>query len=69
MRSLRTAMKCSPHSLQLEKARVQQQRPNAAKKKKKKNKTPISLVSWNVVINILPVKTLSVSFVLAKHTT
>ena len=29
-------MKGSPSSLQLEKAHVQQQRPNAAKKKKKK---------------------------------
>ena len=35
MRSPRTAMKSSPLSPQLEKARVQQQRPNAAKKKKK----------------------------------
>ena len=33
MRSPRTATKSSPHSLQLEKARAQQQRPNAAKKK------------------------------------
>ena len=29
-------MKSSPHLPQLEKARAQQQRPNAAKKKKKK---------------------------------
>ena len=35
MRSLRTTTKSSPCSLQLEKARVQQRRPNAAKKKKK----------------------------------
>ena len=33
MRSPRTAMKSSPHSLQLEKARAQQQRPNVAKNK------------------------------------
>ena len=33
MRSLRTVMKSSPRSLQLEKARAQQQRPNAAKNK------------------------------------
>ena len=37
MRSLRTAMKSSPRSPQLEKAHAQQQRPNAAKKKKKKS--------------------------------
>ena len=36
MRSLRTARKSSPRLPQLEKARVQQRRPNAAKKKKKK---------------------------------
>ena len=36
MRSLHTAMKSSPCSPQLEKARAQQWRPNAAKKKKKK---------------------------------
>ena len=35
MRNPRTATKSSPHSLQLEKARAQQQRPNAAKNKKK----------------------------------
>ena len=34
MRSLRTATKSSPHLPQLEKARAQQRRPNAAKKKK-----------------------------------
>ena len=39
MRSLRTATKSSPHSLQLEKACMQQQRPKAAKKKPKKQKT------------------------------
>ena len=33
MRSPRTAVKSSPRSLQLEKARAQQQRPNAAKNK------------------------------------
>ena len=36
MRSLRTAMKSSPRSPQLEKARAQQRRPNAEKKKNKK---------------------------------
>ena len=36
MRSLRTATKSSPRLPQLEKARAQKQRPNAAKKKKKK---------------------------------
>ena len=36
MRSLRTAGKSSPRSPQLEKARAQQQRPNAAKNKLKK---------------------------------
>ena len=35
MRSPLTTMKGSPRSAQLEKARAQQQRPNAAKKKKK----------------------------------
>ena len=38
MRSTCTTTKSSPHSLQLEKAHVQQQRPNAAKKKKQKNR-------------------------------
>ena len=33
MRSLRTAIKSSPRSPQLEKAHVQQQRPNTAKNK------------------------------------
>ena len=32
LRSPRTATKSSPHSPQLEKARVQQRKPNAAKK-------------------------------------
>ena len=36
MRSPRTTTKSSPRSPQLEKARVQQQRPNAAKKKERK---------------------------------
>ena len=46
MRSPRTAMENSPHSPQLEKARAQQRRPNAAKNKqinkfiKKKKSTP-----------------------------
>ena len=35
MRSMRTAPKSSPRSPQLEKARAQQQRPNAAKNKVK----------------------------------
>ena len=39
MRNLRTATKRSPHSPQLEKARAQQQRPNAAKDKLKKKKS------------------------------
>ena len=34
MRSLRTTTKSSPHSPQLEKARMQQQRPNTAKNNK-----------------------------------
>ena len=38
MRSLRTAVKSSPHSPQLERARVQQRRPSAAKNLKKKKK-------------------------------
>ena len=38
MRSPRTATKSSPRSPQLEKAHVQQQRPNAAKDKKEKKK-------------------------------
>ena len=38
MRSPRTEMKSNPHSLQLEKARTQQRRPNTAKKKKKVQK-------------------------------
>ena len=33
MRNPRTATKSSPHSLQLEKARMQQRRPKAAKNK------------------------------------
>ena len=33
MRSLHSAMKSSPHSLQIEEAHAQQQRPNAAKNK------------------------------------
>ena len=39
MKSLRTAMKDSPRSPQLEKACAQQRRPNAAKKKKIKKQT------------------------------
>ena len=35
MRSLRTATRSSPRSLQLEKARAQQQRPNSAQNKNK----------------------------------
>ena len=37
MRSPHTTMKRSPHSPHLEKAHMQQRRPNAAKKKKKMN--------------------------------
>ena len=40
MRSPRTAAKSSPHSLQLEKARAKQRRPNSAKKKKKTDGKP-----------------------------
>ena len=47
MRSLRTITKSNPRLLQLEKAREQQQRPNAAKDKeyklKKKKATPSNL--------------------------
>ena len=39
MRNLRTALKSSPHSLQREKARVQQRRPNAAKNKQTNKQT------------------------------
>ena len=39
MRSLRTTMKSSPCSPQLEKARAQERRPNAAKKKERKKQT------------------------------
>ena len=39
MRSLRTAIKSSPHLPQLKKARAQQQRPNAAKKFLKRKST------------------------------
>ena len=38
MRSLQSATKSSPRSLQLEKARVHQRRPNTAKNKNKQNK-------------------------------
>ena len=48
MRSLRTAMKSSPHSPQLEKACVQQQRPNAARKKK------MELVLLRALVKIEP---------------
>ena len=43
MKSPRTAKKNSPCSLQLEEARVQQRRPNAAKKKLKREKVVILL--------------------------
>ena len=55
MRSLRTAMKSSPHSPQLEKACVQQGRHNAAKnkyinkfieKKKKRNEFLTHATTW-----------------------
>ena len=42
-------MKSSPRSPKLEKARAQQQRPNAAKKEKKKKKKPNS---WLVVSQV-----------------
>ena len=38
MRSLRTTRKSNPHSPQLEKAHVQQRRPNAAKNRERKMK-------------------------------
>ena len=53
MRSPCTAGKSSPFSLQLEKARVQQRRPNTAQNKliKKKQKQKNSILN-NVNINI-----------------
>ena len=50
-RSLCTTSKSSPCSLQLEKARAQQRRPNAAKKifKKVKNKIVFSDLNWYIV--------------------
>ena len=57
MRSPCTATKSSPRSPQLEKARVQQQRPNAAKNKinnflKKEKETNYS-GNFNILKNIL----------------
>ena len=46
MRSLRTATKSSPHSLQLENACSQQRRPNTIKNKLKKKKTKTGLL-WS----------------------
>ena len=51
MRSLRTATKSSPHSLQLEKARTQQKRPNADKKKKKKKWAGVTYVNEEYVVS------------------
>ena len=48
MRSPRTTMKSGPCSPQLEKARAQQRRPNAAKKKKKK---PTADYNWTRDLN------------------
>ena len=45
MRSPRTAMKSSPHSLQLEEARVQQRRPNAATQKQTSKQTALEVLS------------------------
>ena len=45
MRSPCTARKSSPRSPQLKKARVQQRRPNAAKKRKKKEFIVISIIN------------------------
>ena len=50
MRSPRTATKSSPRLLQLEKARAQQQRPNAAKERKKKTKKKILGYSLEVCV-------------------
>ena len=46
MRSLRTATKSSPRSPQPDKARTQQQRPNAAKNKNKLNKLKKKKRKW-----------------------
>ena len=46
MRSPRTTGKSSPRSPQLEKARTQQQRPNAAKKKSFKTLHRIQSIFW-----------------------
>ena len=58
MRSPHTAMKSSPRSPQPEKARAQQQRPNAAKNfkkkiKKKNNDCPVSMFIYRVLSHIL----------------
>ena len=53
MRSPHTAMKSSPCSRQLEKARAQQQRPNAAKNKQiyfKKNQTVLVKVNSDLIV-------------------
>ena len=54
MRSPRTATHTSPHSPQLEKARMRQQRPNAAKKKKEKktNESWEGSRNWNAVAGL-----------------
>ena len=46
MRSPRTAMKSSPRAPQLEKARAQLRRPNAAKKKKKNKNVIYKIISF-----------------------
>ena len=59
MRSPHTATKSSPRSPQLEKAREQQQRPNAAKKKKiKKNPIDCSCFDFDKIRNNLTVGSL-----------
>ena len=54
MRSLCTATKSSSRLPQLEKARVQQQRPNAAKKQKKKQKKHKKILRSNNVSRDFP---------------
>ena len=73
MRSLSTATKRGPRSLQLEKAHAQQRRPNAAKKnkfiKKKATDTPYIIkgehkrykeVNFQIAYNPIPEKTINI---------
>ena len=63
MRSPHTATKTGPCSLQLEKARVQQWRPNAAKKKLKKKITEQQSMqdTWDESENIVSLRRLNSS--------